>query len=279
MAVTSFKKLFDMIGMPITKQERSLSGMDQKIKAAIDLQKQLGFTGKDVDAYIGSSTMDRARQAGPEMEQLAKNILEDDYLKKLRADVRYTRRGDSFSSLPPTEALDPLMQGVMDVESFGGNPTALQGAGNTLSNALSQLQNLSIMQASRVGKVAGATPLSSGALGQFQIMPNELLPLAVRAGLDPMKDKFSEENQRKMAEFLVLEEKRPDKSMGELLKDPSVPIEAAQRAGANIWAGLPSVGGKSAYSGLQGNAANMSEAEYRRLLQKSRQGLLGTMMP
>jgi len=268
-----------MIGMPITKQERSLSGMDQKIKAAIDLQKQLGFTGKDVDAYIGSSTMDRARQAGPEMEQLAKNILEDDYLKKLRADVRYTRRGDSFSSLPPTKALDPLMQGVMDVESFGGNPTALQGAGNTLSNALSQLQNLSIMQASRVGKVAGATPLSSGALGQFQIMPNELLPLAVRAGLDPMKDKFSKENQRKMAEFLVLEEKRPDRSMGELLKDPNVPIEAAQRAGANIWAGLPSVGGKSAYSGLQGNAANMSEAEYRRLLQKSRQGLLGTMMP
>jgi len=273
------KSILDLVNMPVTKQERSLSGMDQKIKAAIDLQKKLGFTGKDVDAYIGSSTMDRARQAGPEMEQLAKNILEDDYLKKLRADVRYTRRGDSFSSLPPNEALDPLMQGVMDVESFGGNPTALQGAGNTLSNALSQLQNLSIMQASRVGKVAGATPLSSGALGQFQIMPNELLPLAVRAGLDPMKDKFSEENQRKMAEFLVLEEKRPDKSMGELLKDPSVPIEAAQRAGANIWAGLPSVGGKSAYSGLQGNAANMSEAEYRRLLQKSRQGLLGTMMP
>ena len=82
-----------------------------------------------------------------------------------------------------------------------------------------------------------------------------------------------------MAEFLILEEKRPDRSMGELLKDPSVPIEAAQRAGANIWAGLPSVGGKSAYIGLQGNAANMSEAEYRRLLQKSRQGLLGTMMP
>ena len=273
------KSILNLVNMPVTKQERSLSGMDQKIKAAIDLQKKLGFTGKDVDAYIGSSTMDRARQAGPEMEQLAKNILEDDYLKKLRADVRYTRRGDSFSSLPPNEALDPLMQGVMDVESFGGNPTALQGAGNTLSNALSQLQNLSIMQASRVGKVAGATPLSSGALGQFQIMPNELLPLAVRAGLDPMKDKFSEENQRKMAEFLVLEEKRPDKSMGELLKDPSVPIEAAQRAGANIWAGLPSVGGKSAYSGLQGNAANMSEAEYRRLLQKSRQGLLGTMMP
>jgi len=279
MAVTSFKKLFDMIGMPVTKQERSLSGMDQKIKAAIKLQKDVGLTGKHVDAYIRSGTMEKAEEAGPEYVRRAENILANNYNSKLANDVRYTRRGDSFSSLPPTEALDPLMQGVMDVESFGGNPTALQGAGNELSNALSQLQNLSIMQASRVGKVAGATPFSSGALGQFQIMPNELLPLAVRAGLDPMKDKFSEENQRKMAEFLILEEKRPDRSMGELLKDPSVPIEAAQRAGANIWAGLPSVGGKSAYIGLQGNAANMSEAEYRRLLQKSRQGLLGTMMP
>jgi len=66
MAVTSFKKLFDMIGMPVTKQERSLSGMDQKIKAAIKLQKDVGLTGKHVDAYIRSGTMEKAEEAGPE---------------------------------------------------------------------------------------------------------------------------------------------------------------------------------------------------------------------
>ena len=133
---------------------------------------------------------------------------------------------------------------------------------------------MSIMQASRVAKVAGASPFSSGALGQFQIMPNELMQLAVQAGLDPMTDTFSEENQRKMAEFLIMEKKRPTQSMGNLLKDPNVPIEEAQRAGAAIWAGLPNVGGKSRYTGTQGNAANMSEAEYKRLLQQTRQGLL-----
>ena len=194
-----FKALLDMIRMPITKQERSLSGMDKKIKDAIELQKDLGYTGRDVDAYIGSGTAQRAEQSGPEMVDRLRGITGGDtkgFYSKLAKDVQYTRKGDSFSSLPQNPALDPLMQGVMDVESFGGNPTALQGAGNTLSNALSPLQNMSIMQASRVAKVAGASPFSSGALGQFQIMPNELMQLAVQAGLDPMTDTFSEENQR-----------------------------------------------------------------------------------
>ena len=275
MAISSFKALLDMIGMPITPQERTMSGMDQKIKEAIQLQKDLGFTGRDIDAYIGQSTMKRARQAGPEMEQRAKNILKDDYLKKLRADVRYTRKGDPFSQTPSRQYLDPLLEGVKNVESYGGKPTALQGAGMTISDALSSLQYLPIMQASRVAKMAGITPFSSGAMGQYQILPDELIPLAVRAGLDPMKDTFSPENQRKMAEFLVMEQKRPKRSMGDLMRDPSVSLEDIQNFGANIWAGLPAVGGKSAYSGIQGNAARMSEAEYRRRLQQARQGLLG----
>jgi hypothetical protein len=272
-----YKRLWDMIGIPFTKQERSLSGMDKKIKDAIKLQKDLGYTGRDVDAYIGSGTTKRAKQAGPEMVDRLRGITGGDtkgFYKKLANDVQYTRKGDSFSSLPQNPALDPLMQGVMDVESFGGNPTALQGAGNILSNALSPLQYLPIMQASRVAKAAGATPFSSGALGQFQLLPDEIMQLAVQAGLDPETDTFSEENQRKMAEFLIMEKKRPTQSMGNLLKDQNVPIEEAQRAGAGIWAGLPNVGGKSRYTGTQGNTANMSEAEYKRLLQQTRQGLL-----
>ena len=269
-----FKALLDLIKMPITKQERSLSGMDKKIKDAIKLQKDVGLTGKHVDAYIRSGTMKKAEEAGPEYVRRAENILANNYNSKLANDVQYTRRGDSFSSLPANPTLDPLMQGVMDVESFGGNPTALQGAGNTLSNALSPLQYLPIMQASRFAKAAGATPFSSGALGQYQLLPNEIMQLAVQAGLDPETDTFSEENQRKMAEFFVMEKKRPTQSMGDLLKDPNVPIEEAQRAGAAIWAGLPNVGGKSRYTGTQGNTANMSEAEYKRLLQQTRQGLL-----
>ena len=272
-----FKALLDMIKMPITKQERSLSGMDKKIKDAIKLQKDLGYTGRDVDAYIGSKTAQRAEESGPEMVDRLRGITGGDtkgFYNKLANDVQYTRRGDSFSSLPANPTLDPLMQGVMDVESFGGNPTALQGAGNTLSNALSPLQYLPIMQASRFAKAAGATPFSSGALGQYQLLPNEIMQLAVQAGLDPETDTFSEENQRKMAEFFVMEKKRPTQSMGDLLKDPNIPIDEALKIGSGIWAALPLPNNKSAYDGEQGNAAGMSYDDYRRLGLQTRQGLL-----
>lgn len=96
------------------------------------------------------------------------------------------------------------------------------------------------------GKQAG-----SSAMGRYQIMADNLIPYAQKAGLDPNTELFSPENQDKMG-IVFLREKGLDKWLAGQMSDEQF-LEGLSR----VWAGVPSPskGGNSYYGDVGLNKA------------------------
>lgn len=95
-------------------------------------------------------------------------------------------------------------------------------------------------------QVAWFKRAGSSAMGRYQIMANNTIPYARKAGLDPNKDLFNPENQDKMA-IVFLKEKGLDSWLAGQITDSKF-LEGLAR----VWAGLPapSKGGNSFYGGV-----------------------------
>jgi len=121
-------------------------------------------------------------------------------------------------------------------------------------------------------KLPGATKMTiaevarkaTGAVGMYQNMPEFLVGRAKAVGLDPNKDLYNEENQRKIAVYLI--EKGQAGVTPQMLKDN--PDEAMIRL-ARVWAAIPvpkdmqgHAGpikkGQSYYSGVGSNKAHIT---------------------
>ena len=108
-----------------------------------------------------------------------------------------------------------------------------------------EILTMTIAKANRFQEAWGKRAGSS-AMGRYQIMHFNTIDYARKAGLNPNKDLFSEENQDKMG-IVFLQEKGLDQWLNGKLSDKQF-LEGLSR----VWAGLPSPskGGNSYYGGV-----------------------------
>jgi hypothetical protein len=121
------------------------------------------------------------------------------------------------------------------------------------------LSNMTIADARRAAIQKGINEKGgSGAMGKWQQMPDFILGRARSAGLDPDKDRFTPENQTKIARMLMSSVYPGGEA--QLVKDARTdPVKAAQKL-RGTWPSLPG-----------GSQANTTEQEFRRNYQRSLQ--------
>ena len=102
-----------------------------------------------------------------------------------------------------------------------------------------------------------ATPGQHHAIGRYQIIPETLRRLVVRAGLDA-DTRFGPSVQDRLADLLLAEAGLEAMQRGE------IPRAAFLLNLAKVWAGLPTPSGRSYYHGVAGNRAVLSYDSYAR---------------
>jgi murein DD-endopeptidase MepM/ murein hydrolase activator NlpD len=108
------------------------------------------------------------------------------------------------------------------------------------------LTQMTIAEAWQTAQQVGKSKRGSGAMGRYQLL-SDPIGRAKRAGLDPYKDKFSPENQDKIAVY-ILENIRYGKDwLSGKLND-----SAFAQGIADEWAGVPNLSGRYSYSGQGG---------------------------
>lgn len=116
--------------------------------------------------------------------------------------------------------------------------------------------------------IAQVAQKATGAVGKWQNLPEYLVARAKAVGLNPDKDLYNEENQRKIAEYLIgpgqggvsvdLAKKDPKKAMFKLSK---------------VWAAIPKDdSGVSYYAGVGNNAAHIKPSEMYNAFQRLDKG-------
>lgn len=153
---------------------------------------------------------------------------------------------DTNPSPPPTSTESGQWGPVLDLiarEESGGNFEAM-APGTKLPGATKMT-------------IAEVAKRATGAVGKWQNLPEYLIGRAKAVGLDPNKDLYNQENQRKIAEYLIgpgqggvsvdLAKKDPKKAMFKLSK---------------VWAAIPKDdSGVSYYAGVGNNAAHIKPSE------------------
>ena len=129
---------------------------------------------------------------------------------------------------------------------------------------LSQMTLGQVMQLQRSGVFA---------VGAYQFIPSTFKIAMKDAGLRP-SDKFTPENQSKMATALMVGSKQP--AIREYLMGRSDNLDAAHQAIAREWASLQGPSGRGAYDGdSAGNMAGIPAARVRKALIEARRLLSG----
>jgi hypothetical protein len=152
----------------------------------------------------------------------------------------------STKDTPPATVEGGKWGPVLDLiarEESGGNYEAM-APGTTLPGATKMT-------------IAQVASKATGAVGKWQNLPQYLIGRAKAVGLDPSKDLYNEDNQRKIAEYLIgpgqggvsvdLAKSDPKKAMFKLSK---------------VWAAIPKDdSGVSYYAGVGNNAAHIKPKE------------------
>lgn len=228
-AVTQMSQpLVDAMSLPMMAAGGSV------IAATSQLMNNLGASGEDIKPEIekfsrpvadvfgvpatverkakGSGTKISKRSSDKEKQedQEKPNILEkmkEGFTKLLES---FTKKVEEIepNPNPPGPGNNTLIPGDAPAEIKALMETISGGEGGPNSiNAVGEVAGLSDMtidQAIAKGMEQKKTGKSSGALGAYQFMPEYLRERAVKAGLDPSKDKFSMENQTQiMRTFMV----------------------------------------------------------------------------
>jgi murein DD-endopeptidase MepM/ murein hydrolase activator NlpD len=108
------------------------------------------------------------------------------------------------------------------------------------------LTEMTIAQAWETAKRVGKSKGGSGAMGRYQLL-SDPIGRAKNAGLDPYKDKFSPENQDKIAVYIIENIRYGKDWLSGKLGDS----DFAQGL-ANEWAGVPNLSGRYSYKGQGG---------------------------
>ncbi len=168
-----------------------------------------------------------------------------------------TKKDDDKTPPPPTKTEGGKWGPVLDLiarEESGGNFESM-APGTTLPGAT----KMTIAQVAR---------RATGAVGKWQNLPEYLNNRARAVGLDPNKDLYNEENQRKIAEYLIgpgqggvsvdLAKKDPKKAMFKL---------------SRVWAAIPKDdSGVSYYAGVGNNKAHIKPKEMYDAFQRMSEG-------
>ena len=138
-----------------------------------------------------------------------------------------------LGAIPGGKAAASQLEGIKNligrVESFGGNYNVIAGQGKKDFN----LTEMPIRDVMRLKETVGG----SGAAGKYQVIPTTLQD-AIRALGIRDTEKFSEENQEKIGEWLI----RTRGGYDAYLKNPNPTQENKDRllmGLANVWRGLP----------------------------------------
>lgn len=139
------------------------------------------------------------------------------------------------------------VKAFLDSVSYGEGGWDSVNPGTTVPG----LSNMTIADARRAAMAKGYSMGGSGAMGKWQQMPEFILERARSAGLNPDKDKFSPENQTKIARMLAASvyPGGEAKLVEDLKRDPTSVIPHMR----GTWPSLPG-----------GSQQNTSMAEYRR---------------
>lgn len=110
------------------------------------------------------------------------------------------------------------------------------------------LTQMTIAEAWSTAKRVGKSNRGSGAMGRYQLL-SDPIGRAKKAGLDPYRDKFSPENQDKIAVYILENIRYGRQWLSGNLRGG----DAAFAQGiADEWAGVPNLSGKYSYSGQGG---------------------------
>lgn len=216
--------------------------------------------------YTFSSNIGRSAKALPREAEVSKaksKVLGD---KKNYSDTsRYDSNADggNVDSNSPkgynvnAKEYDPLLNLIGTVEAGRGGYEAMNP--NTI---LSGAQKMTISE---------VADKATGAVGMWQHLPEHLRQRARDAGLDPDKDLFNAENQKKMA-IVAIEER--GLTLESIRKNP----KEAMAVLAQIWAALPKDdSGLSHYDGPNNKAHVSPEKMYEVLKKLSRGGKVSYM--
>lgn len=127
------------------------------------------------------------------------------------------------------------------------------------------LTQMTIADAWATAQSVGRSKRGSGAMGRYQLL-SDPIGRAKKAGLNPYKDKFSPENQDKIAVYILENIRRGKDWLSGRLKGGDA---AFAQLIANEWAGVPNLSGQYSYSGQGGK---VKAASVRAALNKVKQG-------
>jgi len=123
--------------------------------------------------------------------------------------------------------------------------------------------------------IAQVANRATGAVGAWQNLPEQLISRATAVGLDPNTAKYNEENQRKIAEYLI------GQGQANVTRDmiKNNPKQAMLNL-SRVWAAIPSTdAGESYYKGVGDNTAHITPQQMYDVFQKLQSGgIVGAMV-
>lgn len=256
--------VFNKIGM----------GFGSLIQSAIDSETNntLGNIQKEVVALASGGVIPRTLSSDENIgmkigERIAKtleamvNVKVNQTLQALRKEFgkegfgmepEFGKRGPGGGQIPGDAP--PEVKAMLEAISSGEGGWDSVNPGTTVSG----LSNMTIADARKSAMEKGYSMKGSGAMGKWQQMPEFILERARDAGLDPNKDKFSPENQTKIARMLMSSVYPGGET--QLVKDARQnPILASSKL-RGTWPSLPG-----------GSQANTTEQEFIRNYARSLQ--------
>ena len=191
----------------------------------------------DVEKIVSKSVEELASK---EMASIRSDLIQQLMLKKLE------KKGNNVNTnkecCPDTDASSsglipgnapPEVKAMLEAISAGEGSWDSVNPGTTVSG----LSNMTIAQARLAAMAKGYSMGGSGAMGKWQQMPEFILERARSSGLDPNKDKFSPENQTKIARMLMASVYPGGET--QLVKDSQRdPLSAASKL-RGTWPSLP----------------------------------------
>jgi hypothetical protein len=220
-----------------------------------------GIRGKNTVAAIKQYQTDRNLKVdgdpGPETAAALNKDIQSNpskfasLVKSKPDEVKQSSRvGQEYSAQPV--AYDAVTKGkIGEVLNFVAGPES-RGYYDMMfgGKRKAEILKMTIADANKF-QVAWGNQAGSSAMGRYQIMGDNTIPYARKAGLDPKTDLFSPENQDKMG-IVFLQEKGLGQWLAGKLDDKQF-LEGLAR----VWAGLPapSKGGNSYYGGVGLNRA------------------------
>lgn len=263
-AVIPISKFNDVVLSPYQQMASTFIG------ATLAVVKSFGPLGATLHPYALQLMNPFIRIFGLKTTTYSSNIGKDN-IQKLKIDKKQeddsagnpeiTRKNSLISAKSSTPSVagggsgsyDPLLDLIASKESTTGGYEAMY-PGTTLPGATK-------MTIAEVVSRAG-----TAAVGRWQNLPHLIIGRAKKAGLDPNKDLYNEENQRKIA-VVTIEEKGITMDM---IKNN--PMEAMKLL-SEIWAVVPrDQSGRSTYEGYNGNSAKITVKEMMDVFQKLSRG-------